>query len=378
MRQQKETPTMGEDMLDLERKVARARILLSVFAFSAAYFLPNNALLIRWGLGGTADVIPPSALVVLAAHLGYSVAVYGALAVGLVPRGIVAITTWADVATATAIAYYSTGPASPFYVFFGFAVVAAAVRGGFRFSMMITAVSIWLYLAMTALAAPRVNAGDLGLYIRWPAYLAIVGYLVAYLGRLRLNLEAKLSALERAKERGEIARALHDGCVQALAGTNLTLGSAQELVRRGRAEEAVAALKELQKSITREYDALRIYIQELADHEATPPAARQFETRFSIRADFGGSAVLVDHVLQIMLEGARNIRRHAFARTASIEATADGGELRIRIDDDGLGFGEALQPPWSIASRVDQLGGQIQVDAGQATGAHLAIAVRAA
>src|SRR5262249_20763087 len=104
----------------------------------------------------------------------------------------------------------------------------------------------------------------------------------------------------------------------------------------------------------------------------------EFETRFSIRADFSGPAVLVDHVLQIMLEGARNIRRHAFARSASIEATTDGGELRIRIDDDGLGFGKELRPPWSIASRVDQLGGQIEVDAAQPTGAHLAIAVRAA
>jgi signal transduction histidine kinase len=143
-------------------------------------------------------------------------------------------------------------------------------------------------------------------------------------------------------------------------------------------DEAVTALKELQASITREYDALRIYIQELADREAAPAAAREFETRFSIRADFAGSALLVDHVLQIMLEGARNIRRHAFARTASIEATTEGGELRIHIDDDGLGFGEASRPPWSIASRVDQLGGRIQVDAGRSTGAHLAIAVRAA
>lgn len=378
MPQQTGTATMGEDMLDLERKVARSRILLSVFAISAAYLLPNSLVLVRWRVGGTAEFISPYALVVLAAHLGYSLAVFGALSVGLVPRGIVAITTWVDVAAATALAYYSSGPASPFYIFFAFAVVAAAVRGGFRFSMMITAVSIWLYLGMAALAAPRVNAGDLGLYIRWPAYLAIIGYLVAYLGRLRMNLEDKLSALERAKERGEIARALHDGCVQALAGTNLTLGSAQELVRRGRADEAIASLKELQTSITREYDALRIYIQELAHREAAPTTGREFETRFSIRADFSGSAVLVDHVLQIMLEGARNIRRHAFARSASIEATTDGGELRIRIDDDGLGFGKELRPPWSIASRVDQLGGHIEVDAKQPTGAHLAIAVRAA
>ena len=278
-------PATGEEMLDLERKVARSRILLSVFAISAAYLMPNYALLVRWGLSGAGASISPQVLVVLAAHFGYSIGVYGALSVGLVPRGIVAITTWGDVLAGTAVAYYSTGPASPFYVFFAFAVVAAGVRGGFRFSMAVTAISIWLYLMTAVISAPRITAEDLPVYVMRPAYLAIIGYLVAYLGRLRLNLETKLNAVERAKERGEIARALHDGCVQALAGTNLTLGSAQELVRRGRTDEALAALKELQASITREYDALRVYIHELAAREAGPAAGHDFETRFAIRAD---------------------------------------------------------------------------------------------
>src|SRR5439155_22570054 len=115
-----------------------------------------------------------------------------------------------------------------------------------------------------------------------------VADLLAYSGRLRLRLGAKLAGLERAKERDEIARSLHDGCVQTLAGTNLTLGSCQELVRRGRAGEAVAALAELQASITREYDGLRTYIRELADHDTAPPSF-EFDTRFALPAQFGGS-----------------------------------------------------------------------------------------
>src|SRR6185503_6940828 len=104
--------------------------------------------------------------IVLGAHFGYSLAVYGSLLVGLVPRGIVAITTWADVAAATAIAYFTEGPASPFYVFFAFAVVAAGVRGGFRFSIAVTAVSIWLYMSLVALAATRdMPRTDLTVYV---------------------------------------------------------------------------------------------------------------------------------------------------------------------------------------------------------------------
>jgi len=239
-----EAPPMNEDMLDIERKVARCRILLSLFAITAAYLIPQNALLLRWtGLHGGEYGIEPYALVVLGAHLGYSVAVYSSLLVGLVPRGIVAITTWADVLAGAAIAYFTDGPMSPFYVFFAFAVVAAGVRGGFRFSIAVTAVSIWVFLVLVLVSMSRSTNTDVTVYVMRPAYLAIIGYLVAYLGRLRLNLEAKINALARAKERSEIARALHDGCVQTLAGTNLTLGSCQELVRRGRGDEALVVLR---------------------------------------------------------------------------------------------------------------------------------------
>jgi len=365
---------MSQDMLDIERKVARCRILLSLFALAAIYLDPINPIVIgQFGSAGGPLRVDARALSVLGAHLGYSLAVLASLSIGLVPRGIVTITTGADVLFGAVIALFAQGVSSPFYVFFAFAVIAAGARGGFRFGIGVTSVSIWLYLSLILVSAT--GPTQLHTYIMGPAYLAIVGYLVAYLGRLRLNLESKLAALERAKERNEIARALHDGCVQTLAGTNLTLGGCQELVRRGRAEEALAALGELQASITREYDGLRTYIRELADHETAPPSF-EFDTRFAVNAQFGGTGPLVEHVLQILLEGVRNVRRHAFARAASIEAHAAGPDIQIRIDDDGLGFADGAGAPWSISSRVDQLGGQVQLARDNRAGAHLAIALR--
>src|SRR2546427_12076523 len=361
---------MSQDMLDIERKIARCRILLSLFALTAIYMDPINPILIH-DIGFTGGPLGSDAhaLGVLGAHLGYSLAVLVSLSVGLVPRGIVALTTWVDVLFGAVIALFTQGASSPFYVFLAFAVIAAGVRGGFHFGMVVTAVSIWLYLTLVLVAAT--GRAQLHTYIMGPAYLAIVGYLVAYLGRVRLNLESNLAALERAKERNEIARALHDGCVQTLAGTNLTLGSCQELVRRGRAEEALVALGELQASITREYDGLRTYIRELADHETAPPSL-EFDTRFAVSAQFGGTGPLVEHVLQILLEGVRNVRRHAFAHSASLEARTVDSEIQIRLDDDGLGFADGARPPWSISSRVTQLGGQLQL-ARDRVGGHLAI-----
>jgi signal transduction histidine kinase len=367
---------LSQEMLDIERKVARCRILLSLFAMAALFVEPMTPAVIR-GLGVTSATtyqIDEYARVVLGAHLGYSLAVLLSLQIGLVPRGIVGITTWADVLFGTAIALLTEGTASPFYVFFAFAIIAAGVRGGFRFSVTVTALSIWLYMTVIVIAASR--EPELQTVILRPAYLAIVGYLVAYLGRLRLGLDAKLAGLERAKERGEIARSLHDGCVQTLAGTNLTLGSCQELVKLGRADEAVTVLAELQSSITREYDGLRTYIRELADHDTAPPTELEFDTRFAVNAQFAGPGPLVEHVLQILLEGVRNVRRHAFARSASVEAFTVGPEIKIRLDDDGLGFGDESRAPWSISSRVDQLGGQLEVTRDKRAGAHLAIALR--
>src|SRR6266581_5535427 len=145
---------MSQDMLDIERKIARSRILLSLFALTAVYMDPINPILIRdIGFAGGPLRSDAHALGVLGAHLGYSLAVLASLGLGLVPRGIVALTTWVDVLFGAVIALFTQGASSPFYVFLAFAVIAAGVRGGFRFGMVVTSVSIWLYLSLILVAA---------------------------------------------------------------------------------------------------------------------------------------------------------------------------------------------------------------------------------
>lgn len=362
---------MTPDMLDMERKVARCRVLLSLGAIIVVALDPTMPL--PW-LGEDRALY---ALAVLGAHLFYSLTLDLALAAGLLgsPR-IVPITTWIDVLFGMGVALFTEGTNSPFHVFFAFAVLAAAVRGGLRLGIAVTVVSLSLYLGLiwiSALGATRWN-----LYLMRPVYLGIVGYFAACLGRQRVSLEAKLRGLERARDRSEIARALHDGCVQALAGSNLMLEICRELVRRGQDEEALAALAELQTSVAREYDVLRTYVRDLAETETTTPSRWDFTTRFSLSANFSGSADVIEHVLHIMLEGARNIRRHAFAQSAVIGAHAAGEHIRITIDDDGTGLPKGAQAPWSITSRVNQLGGEIEVARDGRRGAHLVIAVQQA
>src|SRR5207249_10069188 len=121
--------------------------------------------------------------------------------------------------------------------------------------------SVALYLSLILVSRPE----GLHFYIMRPAYLVITGYLVGYLGEQRMILESRIRELEAASQRERIARSLHDGYVQALAGVNLRLATSRELLRRGQNEEAFVELTEHPAGVMREHVDLRAYIRSLAD-----------------------------------------------------------------------------------------------------------------
>jgi len=205
--------------------------------------------------------------------------------------------------------------------------------------------------------------------------LAITGYLVGYLGQQYLELQDEIRRLEVAEQRHRIARELHDNFAQALAGINLRLEGCRRQLQSNPEAEVLSDLTELQDSVKREFDHLRRYTRSLAGMEVTPATIDALTApRLQMTADVSGSLELVDHILQIAREGINNVRRHARARTAQVEIRGDQSQVRVRIDDDGIGFtGDGT--PWSIASRVKELGGQIDIVAGAARGTHLLITV---
>jgi signal transduction histidine kinase len=359
---------------DFEQSTARCRIILSIVAMIVIFVDPSPPAMSRWI--GIAAANPfradPYILAVMGAHLIYSLSVYFALARRRnAPAALTTWTVWADVIFAAAIALCTEGTSSPFYAFFVFAVVAVGFRAGFRRSLLVTAASVAFYLSLLIVS----NGGDLKLYIMRPVYLAIIGYLVAYLGRERLGLEAQHCEVETAEERARIARDLHDGCVQTLAGVNLRLESCRELLRRGRGSAALAELADLQASVNSEYDGLRTYMRSLAGQDANSIVIGQNDaTRFSVNMVFAGSGALVDQVFQILRESVTNVRRHAQAHWAALRVRSDGADVVIDIDDDGVGF-HGSQRPWSITSRVRELDGLICVRRESEPGAHLSIAL---
>ena len=348
----------------IERHIAQCRGLLSVAAPLAIYVDPTQPILttrfvdLSWG----AFVIDPRALLILLAHVGYSVAIFSAVQRPQVRLSrVIAISTWGDVLFAAAVAFVTEGTNSPFYVYFLFAVLAAGLRGTFRTALEVTAISLALYVGLILLARPD----GFGFYLTRAVYLAITGYLVGFLGRQRRVLESSLN---------DLTRSLHDGYAQTLAAVNLRVDNCCELIRLGQSGEALTELGELQAGISREYDDLRAYVRSLQGLRNTgSQAVSTHETRFVVRAHFDATLPLLEHTLQIMLEGARNVNRHARARSSVISVSASGDRLVIRIDDDGVGFPPGATAPWSIASRATDFGGRVRIGTNLPSGSEVLV-----
>jgi signal transduction histidine kinase len=356
----------------IDQSVAKCRVIFSVIALVSLWLDPTWAFVPRWLILAGPTSLDPRAFLVMGGHLGCSLMIYYLTVRGPAPAWLSAVTTWNDVFFAAIIAVCTHGASSPFYAFFLFAVMAAGFQSGLIRASLVTAIGVAVYLAMIAISPP----GNTTVYVTRPAYLVIIGYLVGYLGQRRLELEAEVGTLEASKERARIARDLHDGCVQTLAAVNLRLAGCQDLLRQGRHAEAFTDLAVLRASVTGEYDNLRAYMRTLAGVETAPRyPMRATSPHWSVHADFTGSSRLIEQVLQILREGVVNVRRHADALSAAIRVRMDGPEVLITIDDNGVGLRPNAQLPWSLASRVSELGGVIRVARDQGRGAHLAIEI---
>lgn len=327
------------DSLDLS--VARARMFLSLAGMLSLYIDPTTA----GGLFHLAGLVLP----ILLAHLAYSIFLYIARKRRWAAAALGNAAIACDLLFAAAIAFLTEGETSPSYVFFVFAIVAAGVRPGSRATIVASTLSVALYLAVTMLAD-----GLSERYAMRAIYLAMAGYLIAAIGRQR-------AAFESRAERVAIARSLHDGYIQALAGVNLRLQACRERLARGDSARVLAEMEELQDGVAREYDQARAYIRSLAGLSTSVRRPEPADLTVELQATFSGSGMLAEHVLQIMLEGLRNARRHGDATRLEMMLSTSSKQLQLTIDDDGRGFEDPDTPPWAIASRVAEMGGTIAI-----------------
>ena len=349
---------------DLDLSIAKARTVVSVLALASWYVDP--------AYGGW-FFIDKTSLIILSLHLTYSlvtlVLIDRCIAVARLPDIFAVL----DIAFAAAVTVITEGPTSPASLFFIFAIIAIDSRTDFRVPTSVAICSGLVYFLLLEVLVPE--------YRMRSAYLAIIGYMIGFIGAQRARFQTRVRDLETAAERHAIARTLHDGYLQVLAGVNLRLETCRALMAAGRADEAVAKIADVQKGLAREYDAVHAFVRSLAQVEQIPQSElRPFavDTLFEVTANFVGRAPLLEQVLEIVLEGVRNSWQHGGAHCAAINISVADHLIRIAMDDDGVGFRSAEHPPWSIASRVAEYGGQVRICGDERHGAHLEIEIPAA
>lgn len=356
----------------IERKIVRCRLIFSVAVAVAIVLDPLQPQLNPWlHLIDRSHPMDPDLLGTIFLHTAYSGCAYLAFRSGRIAlERFASATTVADVLFA-AVVFVTEGRSILFTPFFTFAIVGSGVRWGMRRTMIVTGASLTLWFAMIVVWAPE----GAFFYVMRPVYLLIVGYLVGYLGEARVQLQSEVQMLAAADDRLRIARELHDGCAQVLSAVNLQLESCRNLARAGRTDALIGDLEEMQRSINAEHDELRSYLRALAGMNAPGGVTKISDPRIRVSIDIDASGASVDQVLRIVRESVTNVRRHAAASTAVIHAEGDADGIAISIDDDGRGFESVDQAPWSIASRVKELGGTLRLDTSELTGAHITIAL---
>ncbi|WP_235990473.1 sensor histidine kinase [Streptomyces ureilyticus] len=170
-------------------------------------------------------------------------------------------------------------------------------------------------------------------------------------------------------ERRRIERDLHDGVQQRLVALGMLLGRAlrsqdperaDRLLRQAHDEsgQALADLREVAWRIyptTLDEAGLRAALETVAERSSVP-----VRVVYELGADPGKAAATAAYF--VVCEAVTNAVKHAAASRITVHLWASGGELCIRIEDDGSGganpTGSGL---FGLARRVDALDGRFTV-----------------
>ncbi|WJN60076.1 putative two-component sensor, near polyamine transporter [Pseudomonas sp. SO81] len=206
------------------------------------------------------------------------------------------------------------------------------------------------------------------------------------------ELSAHLESV-REEEKARIAREVHDELGQVLTVLKLET-SMCELAYAGLDAGLQARLDSMKKLIANLFQlvrdvatALRPPILDAGIASAIEWQARRFEARSGIPclvrvpeqvpALADAKAIGLFRVLQ---EALTNVLRHAQAHTVEIDLEVQGGELCLRVSDDGRGFDTAAQRAQSFGlvgmrERVLMLGGRLDIDSAPGEGTTLSVRV---
>jgi PAS domain S-box-containing protein len=199
--------------------------------------------------------------------------------------------------------------------------------------------------------------------------------------RLEVDLRDQAAELAASQERAALARELHDSVTQALFSMGLTLRSLELLLQADpqAATAKLTELRDLQKDALAEMRTLIFELRPKSLEEdgleqalRTHAASVQGRSGLSVtvEADLGLPERLpieVEEALyRIAQEALHNVVKHASAASVRILLARVGGEVRLSVADDGIGFDPANIPRGHIGivgmrQRAEGIGAQLDV-----------------
>ena len=306
-----------------------------------------------------------------------------------------------DLTVFALLIFFTTGPASPFFVYFIFSLVCATLRWQWRGTLYTAAAAMGIVLVMAIYPENLLRDPGFAMdrFIIRIGYLPVVAALLAYLSAY--ERQRRQTAATEARIR--LCRDLHDGLLQSLTGAALQLETARRLMEKD-PQTARNCIADIQELIYTEQRDLRSQIRRLKPPYSTLPesqedlAGRLKELAVRIERQWGPRVELdlkldqkslpgsVAHeVYFIVHEAMINAARHA--KASSIRAEIIGGphSLRIVVTDNGSGFsfrGRHDQSelakmnlgPKTLRERIASLGGGLTINSGD-RGACLEIAL---
>jgi PAS domain S-box-containing protein len=211
--------------------------------------------------------------------------------------------------------------------------------------------------------------------------------------RLEGDLRRQAAALAASEERANLARELHDSVTQALFSMGLTARALELLLDRDleAARAKVGELRDLQKDALAE---MRTLIFELRPQSLeTDGLAQALRNHASAVQGRTGLAVAVEvesaerltldveeALYRIAQEALHNVVKHANATSARIVLRRAGNEVRLSVEDDGVGFDPEEVPRGHLGlvgmrQRAERMGAEITMGRKPGSGSRVAVSL---
>lgn len=170
-----------------ERQIAIARVLMAFFALTAVWLDPAER-----------AHYPGSAYVLMAVYVAYALVVLllvTRISMGLEQMRIV--THGIDIAVFSAIIYLTEGPTSLFFVLFVFTLITATMRWQGRGALVTAVVTLVAFFVLSLLGAyvHHYREPDVAEFVIGIVYLAVVGWLLSFLGLYETQLRNEMGRL---------------------------------------------------------------------------------------------------------------------------------------------------------------------------------------